>query len=232
MMEYWAHKREGRQIVWQTLREHLRGAARRAAECLRPVGLENAAYLAALLHDAGKAAPAFQKYLAAGDHSARGQVIHSFQGCRYLMEQFHEETDPVRTGVMASELLAFAIGAHHGLFDCVDPTRRIGLKYRAEKQGISYEESVQGLFSQGISKQEIERLFSSAVGEIDPILEQLEKEYIDDHEYFFVVGLLARLQPPILQSKTSITKKTRKPHRFAGFLYPFSLSQYLPFSPV
>ena len=89
MMEYWAHKREGRQIVWQTLREHLRGAARRAAECLRPVGLENAAYLAALLHDAGKAAPAFQKYLAAGDHSARGQVIHSFQGCRYLMEQFH-----------------------------------------------------------------------------------------------------------------------------------------------
>ena len=193
MMEYWAHKREGRQIVWQTLREHLRGAARRAAECLRPVGLENAAYLAALLHDAGKAAPAFQKYLAAGDHSARGQVIHSFQGCRYLMEQFHEETDPVRTGVMASELLAFAIGAHHGLFDCVDPARRIGLKYRAEKQGISYEESVQGLFSQGISKQEIERLFSSAVGEIDPILEQLEREYVDDHEYFFVVGLLARL---------------------------------------
>lgn len=193
MMEYWAHKREGRQIVWQTLREHLRGAARRAAECLRPMGLENAAYLAALLHDAGKAAPAFQKYLAAGDHSARGQVIHSFQGCRYLMEQFHEETDPIRTGVMASELLAFAIGAHHGLFDCVDPTRRIGLKYRAEKQGISYEESVQGLFSQGISKQEIERLFSSAVGEIDPILEQLEREYVDDHEYFFVVGLLARL---------------------------------------
>ena len=194
-MERYAHKRETKsgQIVWQTLREHLRGAARRAAECLRPVGLENAAYLAALLHDAGKAAPAFQKYLAAGDHSARGQVIHSFQGCRYLMEQFHEETDPVRTGVMASELLAFAIGAHHGLFDCVDPTRRIGLKYRAEKQGISYEESVQGLFSQGISKQEIERLFSSAVGEIDPILEQLEREYVDDHEYFFVVGLLARL---------------------------------------
>lgn len=194
-MEYWAHKRETKsgQIVWQTLREHLRGAARRAAECLRPVGLENAAYLAALLHDAGKAAPAFQKYLAAGDHSARGQVIHSFQGCRYLMEQFHEETDPVRTGVMASELLAFAIGAHHGLFDCVDPTRRIGLKYRAEKQGISYEESVQGLFSQGISKQEIERLFSSAVGEIDPILKQLERESVDDHEYFFVVGLLARL---------------------------------------
>jgi len=70
------------------------------------------------------------------------------------------------------------------------------------------------------------------VGEIDPILKQLEREYIDDHEYFFVVGLLPRLQPPMLQIKTSTITKTRKQQRFAGFLYPFSLSQYLPFSPV
>lgn len=194
-MGCYAHKQETKrgQIVFQPLREHLRGAARRAAECLRSVGMENAAYLAALLHDAGKAAPTFQKYLSVGDRSARGRVIHSFQGCRYLMEQFHGETASVRSGVMASELLAFAVGAHHGLFDCVDPTQRVGLKYRSEMQGISYEESVQGLFSQGISKQEIERLFSSAVGELDPILEQLEEDYADDQEYFFVVGLLARL---------------------------------------
>ena len=37
MMEYWAHKRETKsgQIVWQTLREHLRGAARRAGALQR-----------------------------------------------------------------------------------------------------------------------------------------------------------------------------------------------------
>ena len=193
-MKYYAHKREtaGGQIVWQTVWTHLLGAARRAAECLRPVGLENAAYLAALLHDIGKFTAAFQQYLAAGDRSARGRVIHSFQGCRYLLEQFHHETDSVRS-IMASELLAFAVGAHHGLFDCVDSARRVGLKYRSEMQGISYEESVAGFFSQEISQQETERLFSAAMAEIDQIIERLEESYADDQEYFFVVGLLARL---------------------------------------
>ena len=193
-MKYYAHKREtaGGQIVWQTVWTHLLGAARRAAECLRPVGLENAAYLAALLHDIGKFTAAFQQYLAAGDRSARGRVIHSFQGCRYLLEQFHHETDSVRS-IIASELLAFAVGAHHGLFDCVDSARRVGLKYRSEMQGISYEESAAGFFSQEISQQEAERLFSAAMAEIDQIIERLEESYADDQEYFFVVGLLARL---------------------------------------
>ena len=153
-------------------------------ECLRPVGLENAAYLAALLHDIGKFTAAFQQYLAAGDRSARGRVIHSFQGCRYLLEQFQHETDSVRS-IMASELLAFAVGAHHGLFDCVDSARRDGLKYRSEMQGISYEESVAGFFSQEISQQETERLFSAAMAEIDQIIERLEESYADDQEYFF-----------------------------------------------
>ena len=193
-MEYYAHKRKTAdgQIAWQTVWAHLVGAARRAAECLRPAGLENAAYLAALLHDIGKFTAAFQQYLAAGDRSARGRVIHSFQGCRYILEQFHHETASVRS-IMASELLAFAVGAHHGLFDCVDPAQRIGLKYRSEMQGISYEESVEGFFAQEISQQETERLFSAAMTEIDQIIEQLEESYADDQEYFFVVGLLARL---------------------------------------
>lgn len=193
-MAYYAHKRETAdgQIIWQTVWEHLTGTAQRAGECLRPVGLENAAYLAGMLHDIGKFTTAFQQYLAEGDSSMRGRVIHSFHGCRYLLEQFHRETDP-DCSIMTSELLAFAVGAHHGLFDCVDPTRRIGLKYRSEMQGISYEESVQGFFAQEISQQEVERLFSAAMEEINRIIESLEESYADDQAYFFVVGLMARL---------------------------------------
>lgn len=193
-MEYYAHKREtvDGETVCQTVWAHLAGAARRAAECLRSVGLESAAYLAALLHDVGKFTTDFQQYLAEGDRSARGRVIHSFQGCRYLLEQFHHETDPIQS-IIASELLAFAVGAHHGLFDCVDPAQRVGLKYRSEMQGISYEESIEGFFSQEISRQETERLFSAAAAEIDKVILQLEERYADDQEYCFAVGLLARL---------------------------------------
>lgn len=55
-MEFYAHKRNmpDGAIVTQTVREHLLGTVQRAAQCLQPVGLEHAGYLAGLLHDMGK----------------------------------------------------------------------------------------------------------------------------------------------------------------------------------
>ena len=52
-MAFYAHERNGPdgETVRQTVYEHLRGTARRAAECLRAAGLENAGILAGLLHD-------------------------------------------------------------------------------------------------------------------------------------------------------------------------------------
>ena len=78
--QYYAHiAQDGRT---QTVIEHMKGTAERAASCLAGVGLEKAAYLAGLLHDLGKFTEAFQTYLQEGDRSKRGSVIHTFQGCR------------------------------------------------------------------------------------------------------------------------------------------------------
>ena len=193
-MEYAAHKRELPSGEWvvQKVSTHLRGTAQGAAQCLQPVGLAEAGKLAGLLHDIGKLRAAYQQYLDEGDHSKRGGVIHTFQGCRYLMERYHRPEDSYPTTI-AAELLAFAIGAHHGLFDCVDATRQIGLQYRTEKQGIGYDECVQAMFEQGISEQELDQLFSAASDKIAPIIFQLSDTYADDEEYSFMVGLLARL---------------------------------------
>ena len=190
-MEFYAHKREmpDGAIVTQTVREHLVGTAQRAAQCLRQVDLEHAGYLAGLLHDLGKYTEAFQQYLDEGDSTKRGSVIHTFQGCRYLMEQYHR--GDIQT-ISCAELLAFAVGAHHGLFDCVDQMRRIGLQYRAEKQDISYEEAV-AAFRQEIPTEEIETLFAAASEEINEVIGRMDRTYDNDREYAFDTGLLARL---------------------------------------
>lgn len=192
-MTFYAHKREGPDgtPVWQTVYDHLLGTARRAAQCLRPAGLENAGYLAGLLHDMGKYTKAFQQYLTAGDKAGRGSVIHTFQGCRYVMEAFHREGDETRT-LICAELIAFAIGAHHGLFDCVDPAHRLGLQYRAKKQNISYE-AAKAAFSEELSPEEIKALFAKALAEIGRVLDHLDETYADDRDYAFASGLLARL---------------------------------------
>lgn len=192
LIYFYAHERRlpGGGIVRQSVKEHLTGTAQRAAQCLRAVGLEKTGYLAGLLHDMGKYTWAFQQYLASGD-GRRGSVIHTFQGCRYIMEKHHQDDGGLQS-IVASELIAYAIGAHHGLFDCVDSAQRIGIQYRSQKQDMSYEEAVAG-FLGDIPSGELEQCFSEASGEIFRIFGQLDDTYADDREFAFESGLLARL---------------------------------------
>ncbi|MDD6023887.1 MAG: HD domain-containing protein [Oscillospiraceae bacterium] len=90
-MAYYAHKRElpDGTLEQQSVLAHLYGTAEQAKKCLGSCGLSEAAYLAGLLHDMGKCTADFQTYLDAGDYAGRGTVIHTFQGCRYLLERFH-----------------------------------------------------------------------------------------------------------------------------------------------
>ncbi len=192
-MAFYAHKREGPdgEPIRQTVYAHLVGTAQRAGQCLRSAGLENTGYLAGLLHDMGKYTEAFQRYLEAGDPGQRGSVIHTFQGCRYIMDTFHgpEATFPE---IVCAELIAFAIGAHHGLFDCVDPAQRLGLPYRCEKRGVAYEAAAAAFLSE-VPEREIRALFKKAAAEVDECMGRLDETYADDRDYAFETGLLARL---------------------------------------
>lgn len=201
-MEFPAHIRiqqDGTQDI-QTVAEHCRGTARRAAECLSAAGLSKAAYLAGLLHDMGKATPQFRAYIeraANGESVRRGAVVHTFAGARLLLEQYHGPT-PASYDDITCELLAFAIGAHHGLFDCVGENGSSGFRHRLSSHDAEYYESVQNFLNHSASRDEIASLFRAACLELTGVFERLQDQLCRDaalarRELPFYVGLTARL---------------------------------------
>ena len=141
-MDYYAHIAEdGRR---QTVAEHCRKAASYAAECLSGVGLSNTAYLAGLMHDTGKLTQEYQIYLeraARGEAVRRGSVVHTFAGVRFLLEHYHGSKHESFNDITC-ELLAFAVGAHHGLFDCIDENHASGFLHRLQSHDSEYQEAI------------------------------------------------------------------------------------------
>ena len=197
-MEFIAHRKtsENDIMIDQSVAEHCRNTAQIAANCLQYVGLSQAAYLSGLLHDAGKCKKNFQEYLLNGQ-GRRGSVNHTFAGCRMLFEHFHGEISETYEDVTC-EILAYAIGAHHGLFDCIDETGNSGFMHRIKKSDIDYEESKNNFLISCANWEEIEERFKQANQELSKIYNQIEKlsDENDDEtgeEFSFYIGLLTRL---------------------------------------
>lgn len=182
----------------QTAQAHCRKTAAYAAEALQTVQLACLAALAGLLHDMGKFKEAFQLYLrlaAAGSPAAvRGSVNHTFAAVRFLLQRYHaQDGDPIRN--LTAELLACAVGAHHGLFDCIDDRRRCAFLHRLEQENIDYEESMTNYLAQCADLEELDALFAQAVTEVGRCMEKLQPLVQDEHgvEGDFYLGLLMRL---------------------------------------
>ena len=201
-MEYPAHIRkvDDKKYV-QTVEEHCRGVAEIAAELLRDIGLEKTAYLTGMVHDLGKFSENFKNYIekaADGEKVQRGSVNHTFAGVRFLLEKHSDEQLSGFSDIVL-EILAYAVGAHHGLFDCVDDNNNNGFTKRIQKEGIDYLNAAQEFLKICCSKQDIEDLLKQSEKEFLPVFNEIEKladnadAKIQNTQITFYIGFLARL---------------------------------------
>lgn len=183
----------------QTVSTHLRNTAKYAKEALGKAGLENAAYVAGLIHDVGKYTGEFAEYIrtaSRGGQVRRGSVNHTFAGVRYLLANYHKSGEEMDFAAVAAELLGYAAGAHHGLFDCVDEHGKSGFDRRMDEK-ILYDESVCNFLNFCADAEEVDRLFDAAVSELTPVFDKIQDMCQQDERYdgecAFYIGLLARL---------------------------------------
>lgn len=201
-MEYPAHIRkvDGKKYI-QTVEEHCHGVAEIAAELLRDIGLGKTAYLGGMVHDLGKFSENFKNYIekaANGEKVQRGSVNHTFAGVRFLLEK-HSDKQLSGFSDIVLEILAYAVGAHHGLFDCVDDNNNNGFTKRIQKEGIDYLNAAQEFLKICCSKQDIEDLLKQSEKEFLPIFNEIEKladnadAKIQNTQITFYIGFLTRL---------------------------------------
>ena len=201
--QYYAHIRRNIDgtIERQTIKEHCRNTAEIASKLLEPIGTGKAAYLAGYLHDMGKCKQEFQEYLEKsfnGEKVARGAVVHTFAGVKYVLENYHKNGSEV-TRIIA-EIIAYAIGSHHGLFDINVAGKENGFDHRRYAVDIGYDESKQGFLRNCIDAARIDALMKEAEEELWDIISSKilglynkENESEACAEIAFHMGLLERL---------------------------------------
>lgn len=200
----------------QTVKGHCKAVAEYSGSSLKQVNLYHAAYLAGLLHDIGKAQKKFAEYIEKASKKEdvkKGSVIHTFQGCRFILELNHKKGNALSENAICDELIAYAIGAHHGLFDCKGIHKDHGFQHRMTEEGTGYTEAHQYLLSEILSESDLNRMLQRARNELKTVLviiSRMQQEgflnYCDNarldesesglriaQDTYFYMGLTARL---------------------------------------
>ena len=181
----------------QTCKQHCLNTARYAEEDLAGIGLGEAGWFAGAIHDMGKFTDAFNAYIhksAQGIPVKKGSVIHTFAAVSYVLNRFHHTRgNAVSMDNICAEIFAYAAGAHHGEFDCIDPDGKAGFFHRLKKQPEYDDAAVNNFYRECISEKDLNKEFSEGASELSAALQNIAGKAGDKQEVYFYEGLFARL---------------------------------------
>lgn len=183
----------------QELKEHCFHTAEYAVKSVGNPKLYHTVYLAGLIHDMGKGKESYITYLEdaySGKEVIRGSVNHTFAGVIYLLEKYHtDKSSPWER--MTSEIVSYAVGSHHGMFDCADLDGKNGFLHRLQKdrEELDYEESVHNYLEQVAKESLLEEHFQKAVQEVTAFFQAAKDTYGTKAKgkIFFQISMLTRL---------------------------------------
>ena len=184
------------QVVEQSLCDHCHHSAVYAQENI-VASLSHVAYFLGIIHDMGKAKTEYLIYLRTVFECPekslilRGSVNHTFASVIWILSHMSDQMDAVTR--IAHEVLAYVVGAHHGLFDLCDIDGNSGLEHRLfyDKNQIHYAESVQNFYTEVMSADDLNVLFDVAIKELVSFIERMIKT--DSSHIYFDISTLCRM---------------------------------------
>lgn len=194
----------------ESVAEHTKKTAFLCDEKGKRCGLSQVMLLCGILHDIGKNKQAFHDYIYADENTRqkmRGTVAHASTGAKYLYDMYHSDNS---TNVkILTEMISYAVAAHHGIFDCVD-IDHTDLFSKKVSDAADYEEACSNAKKDYLGEIEIDQIFAGALEEFDRVYNKIK-------------GLYARLKSLLLSKNAQLTRETQMDSR----LFLFSCLQRL-----
>ena len=198
MNEYVAHISEERE---QCLSEHLKNVSNFAQKEGMKVGIGDFMALVGIVHDMGKYGENFQEYIWQKDgiKIQKGSINHSTAGARWIYSKYGDGKKTWKE--MMVELIAYAISAHHGLYDLTTIDGDDKYTQRIMQEPECYKEACVRFEQENITKDDLDEKFKSAYAEliknIKPRIDTLKAQTREKVQKYYC-GCLQRLVLSIL----------------------------------
>lgn len=194
----------------ESVAEHTKKTAFLCEKKGKRCGLSQVMSVCGILHDMGKNKLKFDSYIHADDNTRqklRGTIAHASTGAKYLYDMHHgDNSSDVK---ILTEVISYAVAAHHGLFDCVDSGHDDLFSKKVDRVE-DYDEACGNAKNDYLAEMGLEQRFAGALEEFRRTQEKIR-------------GLYTRLKP-LIETKNI---QNAKDAAFRCRLFLFSCLQRL-----